>query len=70
MNHKINIGKTIFQGKIVKILPLLIMGLMALSAGILTFFLPETLGAPLPMTIEDAENFGELKTLRYGVLEY
>ncbi|PIC50435.1 hypothetical protein B9Z55_001332 [Caenorhabditis nigoni] len=46
-------------GKIVKILPLLIMGLMALSAGILTFFLPETLGAPLPMTIEDAESFGK-----------
>ncbi|EGT54198.1 hypothetical protein CAEBREN_08222 [Caenorhabditis brenneri] len=46
-------------GKIIKILPLLIMGLMALSAGILTFFLPETLGAPLPMTIEDAESFGK-----------
>ena len=42
-----------------RILPLIIMGLMALSAGILTFFLPETLGTPLPMTIEDAENFGK-----------
>uniref|UniRef100_A0A1I7XH11 MFS domain-containing protein n=1 Tax=Heterorhabditis bacteriophora TaxID=37862 RepID=A0A1I7XH11_HETBA len=46
-------------GDYMKILPLLIMGLMALSAGICTFFLPETLGAPLPMTIEDAENFGK-----------
>ncbi|CAB3407895.1 unnamed protein product [Caenorhabditis bovis] len=46
-------------GQYWKILPLLIMGSMALSAGILTFFLPETLGAPLPMTIEDAENFGK-----------
>ena len=40
---------------------MIVMGLMALSAGILTFLLPETLGAPLPMTIEDAENFGEKK---------
>lgn len=46
-----------------KILPLLIMGLMALTAGICTFFLPETLGAPLPMTIEDAESFGKLRSL-------
>ncbi|CAI5438928.1 unnamed protein product [Caenorhabditis angaria] len=46
-------------GQYIKILPLLVMGSMALSAGILTFFLPETLGAPLPMTIEDAENFGK-----------
>ncbi|ETN70003.1 transporter, major facilitator family protein [Necator americanus] len=46
-------------GDYMKILPLLIMGLMALSAGICTFFLPETLGAPLPMTLEDAENFGK-----------
>ncbi|CAJ0593624.1 unnamed protein product [Cylicocyclus nassatus] len=45
-------------GDYIKILPLLIMGFMALSAGVCTFFLPETLGAPLPMTIEDAENFG------------
>ncbi|PAV81376.1 hypothetical protein WR25_09358 [Diploscapter pachys] len=46
-------------GDIMRILPLIIMGLMALSAGVLTFFLPETLGTPLPMTIEDAENFGK-----------
>lgn len=46
-------------GDYMKILPLLIMGLMALTAGICTFFLPETLGAPLPMTIEDAESFGK-----------
>ncbi|GMR52886.1 hypothetical protein PMAYCL1PPCAC_23081, partial [Pristionchus mayeri] len=42
-----------------KILPLILMGFMSLSAGIATFFLPETLGAPLPQTLEDAENFGK-----------
>ncbi|KAK6055693.1 hypothetical protein COOONC_06803 [Cooperia oncophora] len=50
-------------GDYMKILPLLIMGLMALTAGTCTFFLPETLGAPLPMTIEDAENFGKRRGL-------
>ncbi|KAL6729558.1 hypothetical protein Aduo_000602 [Ancylostoma duodenale] len=53
-------------GDYMKILPLLIMGLMALSAGICTFFLPETLGAPLPMTLEDAENFGKRQGLFTG----
>lgn len=52
-----NNWKTV-QGDYWRILPMIVMGLMALSAGILTFFLPETLGAPLPMTIDDAENFG------------
>ncbi|VDN28977.1 unnamed protein product [Cylicostephanus goldi] len=47
-------------GDYIKILPLLIMGFMALSAGVCTFFLPETLGAPL---LEDAENFGNNKSL-------
>ncbi|VDL73445.1 unnamed protein product [Nippostrongylus brasiliensis] len=50
-------------GDYMKILPLLIMGMMALSAGTCTFFLPETLGAPLPMTLEDAENFGKREGL-------
>ncbi|KAK5965056.1 Organic cation transporter 1 [Trichostrongylus colubriformis] len=50
-------------GDYMKILPLLIMGIMALSAGTCAFFLPETLGAPLPMTIEDAENFGKRRGL-------
>ncbi|EYC06460.1 hypothetical protein Y032_0076g994 [Ancylostoma ceylanicum] len=56
-------------GDYMKILPLLIMGLMALSAGICTFFLPETLGAPLPMTLEDAENFGKRQGLFTGASE-
>ncbi|EPB72100.1 hypothetical protein ANCCEY_08804 [Ancylostoma ceylanicum] len=54
-------------GDYMKILPLLIMGLMALSAGICTFFLPETLGAPLPMTLEDAENFGKVSDKAYSL---
>lgn len=41
-----------------RILPLLIMGVMSVTAGVATFFLPETLGASLPQTLEDAENFG------------
>ncbi|CAI4229980.1 unnamed protein product [Auanema sp. JU1783] len=58
-------------GSYMKIIPLIILGLMALSAAVCTWFLPETLGAPLPMTIEDAENFGkkEKKGLFTGALE-
>lgn len=40
-------------------LPLIIMGAFSFSAGLSTFFLPETLGAPLPQTIDDAEQFGK-----------
>ncbi|CAD6197049.1 unnamed protein product [Caenorhabditis auriculariae] len=55
-------------GDYMKILPLLVMGLMALSAGVLAFLLPETLGEPLPMSIEDAERFGKkLKKTEAGL---
>ena len=39
-------------------LPLIIYGALALSGGLLTLLLPETLGRRLPETILDGENFG------------
>lgn len=39
-------------------LPAVTFGVVTLISGFLTLFLPETLGAPLPQTIEDGENFG------------
>ncbi|VDK43909.1 unnamed protein product [Anisakis simplex] len=46
-----------------QILPLLIMGLMSVSAGLAAFFLPETLGIALPQTLEEAETLGNTTTL-------
>ena len=36
-------------------LPLMIFGAFGLSAGVLSFFLPETSNISLPQTVEDAE---------------
>uniref|UniRef100_A0A914VRE5 Major facilitator superfamily (MFS) profile domain-containing protein n=1 Tax=Plectus sambesii TaxID=2011161 RepID=A0A914VRE5_9BILA len=46
-------------GEYVRILPLLIMGILTVSAGIASMFLPETLGIDLPQTIAEAEEFGK-----------
>lgn len=35
------------------------MGALAISAGIASFFLPETMGRPIPQTLEEAELFGK-----------
>jgi hypothetical protein len=40
-------------------LPLTILGILALIGAIVGLMLPETLGAILPETIEDGENFGK-----------
>ena len=48
-------------------LPLIIYGALALSGGLLTLLLPETLGRKLPETIQDGENFGS-QTKREDVL--
>jgi len=39
-------------------LPLILIGALAFSAGILSLLLPETLNKKLPETIEDGEKFG------------
>ena len=44
--------------------PFLIFGVVSLIAGALALFLPETLGQPLPQTIEDAINLGRFVLLR------
>ncbi|XP_059468322.1 organic cation transporter protein-like [Neocloeon triangulifer] len=47
-----------------KPLPLIVIGALALSAGLLSLLLPETLNRKLPETIEDGENFGRRKARR------
>ncbi|XP_038659852.1 solute carrier family 22 member 2-like [Scyliorhinus canicula] len=42
-------------------MPLVVFGVIALIAGALVLFLPETMGMALPETIEDAENIGRKK---------
>ena len=39
--------------------PMLLMGIMALIAGTLAIFLPETVGSKLPETMDDAINIGK-----------
>ena len=39
-------------------LPLVIYGSVSVAAGLLTLFLPETLGQKLPETLEEGENLG------------
>lgn len=45
--------------RIVPWLPGVLFGSLSIGAGLLTFFLPETLNRPLPQTIEDIENWSK-----------
>ncbi|KAK3098544.1 hypothetical protein FSP39_020489 [Pinctada imbricata] len=46
------------KGDMSKALPLIVFGMAAVGVGILAMFLPETLGRPLPESIEDAVRLG------------
>lgn len=41
------------------VLPIVIMGAFSVAGGVVTLKLPETLGAKLPQTLEEGENFGK-----------
>lgn len=47
------------QAQFMPELPLILFGCMALSAGLLSLFFPETLGTKLPDTVWEAENIGK-----------
>ena len=49
----------IFQSAYFRSLPYLIMGVACVVGAVTALFLPETAGADLPDTIEDAEKFGK-----------
>ncbi len=51
-----------FQAKAVPWLPNVVFGIMALLAGALTLYLPETLNRALPQTIEEVENWSRTLT--------
>lgn len=42
-----------------RLLPMLIMGLLATAGALCSVFLPETLGVSLPQTLEEGEAFGQ-----------
>ncbi|XP_055696243.1 organic cation transporter protein-like [Lutzomyia longipalpis] len=56
-------------GDIWKPFPLIIFGAMAFAGGLLSLFLPETLGRTLPDTIADGERFGGKDDLPEGTAE-
>ncbi|XP_064455832.1 organic cation transporter protein-like [Ornithodoros turicata] len=42
-----------------RLLPTLVLGILSLVGTVMVFFLPETVGLPLPQTVEDGEEFGK-----------
>ncbi|XP_017792387.1 PREDICTED: solute carrier family 22 member 21-like isoform X3 [Habropoda laboriosa] len=53
--------QTPLLAQIMPALPLILFGCMALSAGLLSLFFPETLGTKLPDTVWEAENIGKVQ---------
>ncbi|KAG4075942.1 hypothetical protein HA402_003768 [Bradysia odoriphaga] len=55
-------------GVVSPILPLLILGFCGIGGGLLTLFLPETLGEQLPQSLDDGEQFGlESKNVSFSM---
>lgn len=52
-----------FQSVIAPMLPLLVLGIVGILAGVMCLFLPETMGQDLPQTLQDFENFGRTQKL-------
>ena len=48
-----------FQDTVWAPAPFAIYGVMSALGGVISFFLPETMGRQLPNSIEDGENFGK-----------
>ena len=44
---------------------IVVVGILALIAAVLLFFIPETTHEPLPQTLEDGESFGQDQSLLY-----
>ena len=49
----------LLQARVVPWLPGILFGGLSIGVGLLVFLLPETLGKPLPQTIEDIENWSK-----------
>lgn len=49
----------VLQAVYSRLLPMLIMGLLATAGALCSVFLPETLGVSLPQTLEEGEAFGQ-----------
>jgi MFS transporter, OCT family, solute carrier family 22 (organic cation transporter), member 4/5 len=59
-NHCISFQVAIYLPSVTfEAFPMLFMGLCALLGGVLSFWLPETLGSPLCETMEDVDNLGK-----------
>lgn len=50
-------------------LPQLIVGILAFIIGLLTMFLPETLGQPLTSTLEEAEALGSKPSMKNAAVD-
>lgn len=48
----------VYLGYVAPALPLLVLGFFGIVGGVLSLFLPETLGHELPQTLSDGEEFG------------
>uniref|UniRef100_A0A1B0CDA4 Putative organic cation transporter-9 membrane helices n=1 Tax=Lutzomyia longipalpis TaxID=7200 RepID=A0A1B0CDA4_LUTLO len=59
---------TLYLGKYMESMEMILFAAITIPAGILILFAPETLNKPLPDTIQDAENLKNAKSIRYDIL--